>query len=200
MITLGITGRSGCGKSTVTAYFRGRGIPCADADCIARAVLEPGSPCLAPLQAAFGADLFSDGQPDRRLLADRAFSTPEGTKKLTDITHPEIIRRIQAAQTAARLAGQPLFCMDGAVLIGSAFDAACDRILVVTAPFDTSVARICARDGISAEMAARRLNAQISERALLEKADYVIRNDATSAALTAQAAALLDTLLKGTEA
>ncbi|MCI2047989.1 MAG: dephospho-CoA kinase [Faecalibacterium sp.] len=200
MMTLGITGRSGCGKSTVTAYFSGRGIPCADADRIARDVLAPGSPCLAPLEAAFGADIFVGGQLNRRLLADRAFSTPAGTKKLTEITHPEIVRRVLAAQTAARQAGSPLFCVDGAVLIGSAFEQACDRILVVTAPFDISVARICARDGISAEMAARRLHAQMAEPALLEKADYILRNDSTAAALTAQAAALLDLLLKGTKA
>ena len=42
MITLGITGRSGCGKSTVTAVFAGHGVPLADADQISREILLPG--------------------------------------------------------------------------------------------------------------------------------------------------------------
>ena len=51
-------------------------------------------------------------------------------------------------------AGAPLFVLDGAVIVGTAAQAECDRLCVVTAPFETSVARIVARDGISAEMAA----------------------------------------------
>ncbi|MFR9067046.1 MAG: dephospho-CoA kinase [Faecalibacterium prausnitzii] len=54
--------------------------------------------------------------------------------------------------------------LDGAVIVGTAAQAECDRLCVVTAPFETSVARIVARDGISPEMAARRLNAQTPER------------------------------------
>ena len=72
MITVGITGRSGCGKSTVTACFAARGVPVADADQISRQVLQPGSPVLAQLAARFGGDILSgEGVLDRRLLADR---------------------------------------------------------------------------------------------------------------------------------
>ena len=49
MMTLGITGRSGCGKSTVTAVFAARGIPLADADQLSREILLPGSPLLPQL-------------------------------------------------------------------------------------------------------------------------------------------------------
>ena len=53
MITLGITGRSGCGKSTVTAVFAGHGVPLADADQISREILLPGSPLLPALNGTF---------------------------------------------------------------------------------------------------------------------------------------------------
>ena len=52
MMTLGITGRSGCGKSTVTAVFAARGIPLADADQLSREILLPGSPLLPRLSAS----------------------------------------------------------------------------------------------------------------------------------------------------
>ena len=50
MRVIGITGRSGCGKSTVTKLYASKGYPCIDADLIAREVRQPGSPCLARLQ------------------------------------------------------------------------------------------------------------------------------------------------------
>ena len=188
MITLGITGRSGCGKSTVTAVFAGHGVPLADADQISRVILLPDSPLLPALAERFGADILKgDGTLDRRLLADRAFATPEGKASLDSLTHPEIVRRIRAAKQAAQAAGAPLFVLDGAVIVGTAAQAECDRLCVVTAPFETSVARIVARDGIAPEMAFRRLNAQTPEAELTAQADYVLHNDADLAALQAAA-------------
>ena len=123
MMTVGITGRSGCGKSTVTACFAAHGVPVADADQISRQVLQPGSPVLAQLAARFGGDILrGDGVLDRRLLADRAFATPEGKAALDAITHPAIVRQIEAARQAALQAGSPLFVIDGAVLVGSVID------------------------------------------------------------------------------
>ena len=195
MITLGITGRSGCGKSTVTAVFAGHGVPLADADQISREILLPGSPLLPALAERFGADILkADGTLDRRLLADRAFASPEGKAALDRLTHPEIVRRIRAAKQAAQAAGAPLFVLDGAVIVGTAAQAECDRLCVVTAPFETSVARIVARDGIAPEMAARRLNAQTPEAVLTAQADYILHNDAGLDALQEAAARLCETL------
>ena len=196
MITVGITGRSGCGKSTVTACFAARGVPVADADQISRQVLQPGSPVLAQLAARFGGDILSgEGVLDRRLLADRAFATPEGKADLDAITHPAIVRRIEAARQAAQAAGSPLFVIDGAVLVGSVIDGIWDRLIVVTAPYEVSVARIVVRDGIRPEMARRRLDAQLPEAALAARADIVLANDGTQEQLRRQAGALAARLL-----
>ena len=196
MITVGITGRSGCGKSTVTACFAARGVPVADADQISRQVLQPGSPVLAQLAARFGGDILSgEGVLNRRLLADRAFATPEGKADLDAITHPAIVRRIEAARQAAQAAGSPLFVIDGAVLVGSVIDGIWDRLIVVTAPYEVSVARIVARDGIRPEMARRRLDAQLPEAALAARADIVLANDGTQEQLRRQAGALVARLL-----
>ncbi len=192
MKTIGITGRSGCGKSTVSVCYRQLGYPLADADVIARQVLEPGSPCLEQLTRRFGTDILDeDGQLRRRLLADRAFATPEGTKALTNITHPEILRRVLALRDAAAQSGAKLFFLDGAVLVGSLFETYCDQLILVTAPFAVSVERICQRDGISPEMAQRRLNAQLPEETLREKADFVLVNDQTPEHLLTQAQEIL---------
>ena len=124
MQIIGITGRSGCGKSTLTDSIRAAGLRCVDADQVAREVLLPGSPCIVQLQQEFGADIVDEaGQVRRRLLADRAFATPQGTARLTAITQPEIYHRLDLAMAEARQAGEKLFFVDGAVIVGTPFQS-----------------------------------------------------------------------------
>ena len=101
MQIIGITGRSGCGKSTLTDSIRAAGFRCVDADQVAREVLLPGSPCIVQLQQEFGADIVDEaGQVRRRLLADRAFATPQGTARLTAISF-WLPRRMKPACSAS---------------------------------------------------------------------------------------------------
>lgn len=197
MKIIGITGRSGCGKSTLTALLRAEHLPCADADELARAVLLPGSPCIPRLQAVFGADIAdAAGQVRRRLLADRAFATPQGTAALTSITQPEIYRRLDAAIADAEKDGAELFFVDGAVIVGTPFRQRCAMLVVVTAPYDASVQRICARDGIAPEMARRRLDAQLPEARLCAEADFILANDGTAEQMQTKCQVLLQALRK----
>ena len=197
MKIVGITGRSGGGKSSATKFLAQQGYPCIDADQVAREVMLPGSPCLARLQEAFGADILDEtGALRRRLLADRAFATPEGTRLLTELTQPEILRRIEADLQCAQAAGAELAFVDGAVIVGSPFQARCDELVLITAPYEVSVQRICARDGIAPEMARRRLDAQTPLEQLRAAATVEIANDGTPQQLQARIRELLQTLRK----
>jgi len=192
MRIIGITGRSGSGKSTLTDLIRAKGLPCADADAVARDALQPDSSCIAPLRQAFGADITDEqGRVRRRLLADRAFATPRGTALLTQITQPEIYRRLDAAIARAREAGERLFFVDGAVIVGTPFQGRCSHLVLVAAPYEDSVRRICARDGITPEMARRRLDAQTPEAELRAAADHIIENNGTLQQLEQQCARIL---------
>ena len=196
MKIIGITGRSGCGKSSATNFLREQGYPCIDADLVAREVLLPGSACISQLQALFGADIADEhGQVRRRLLADRAFATPEGTRRLTDITHPAIIRELLDGVAAAQSTGVPFVFVDGAVIVGEAFEQYCDAIIVVTAPEREAVSRIVLRDGISKQAARMRLAAQTPEDVLRAAADYIIANTGDGRHLRAAAQAVLERLL-----
>ena len=197
MKIVGITGRSGCGKSSATKFLAGQGYPCIDADLIARQILLPGSPCLAALRERFGDDILdTNGTLQRRLLADRAFATPEGTRALTDITQPEILRRIEEELTIARASGAAIAFVDGAVIVGTPFQARCDALLLITAPYEISVARICTRDNISPEMARRRLDAQTPLETLRAAATREIVNDGAPEQLEAKIREILQALEK----
>lgn len=195
MKIIGITGRSGCGKSSATKFLAQQGYPCIDADLIAREVLLPGSPCLAALQAHFGEDILDEtGALRRRLLADRAFATPEGTRTLTEITQPEILRRIEESLAQAKESGAAMAFVDGAVIVGTPFEARCDELVLITAPYERSVERICARDGIAPEMARRRLDAQTPLETLRAAATTEIVNDGTTQELQTRIKAYLQSL------
>ena len=196
MKIIGITGRSGCGKSSVTKFLAAQGYPCIDADRIAREVLQ-GSPCLPVLQERFGSDILDEqGELRRRLLADRAFATPEGTRFLTETTQPEILRQIESRLEQAAASGAPFTFVDGAVIVGTPFEARCDHLLLVTAPYESSVQRICARDGITPEMARRRLDAQTPLETLRAAATAEIVNDGSLFQLENQIKAFLRSLRK----
>ena len=80
MKVIAITGRSGSGKSTVSAYYGSLGYPVLDADRTAREVTRPGGPCLAQLCDAFGSDiLLPDGTLDREMcIRDRCVRCAAG--------------------------------------------------------------------------------------------------------------------------
>lgn len=186
---MGLTGRSGCGKSTVSRLLREWGAPVCDADRVAREVLRPGSPCLPALCAEFGADILDEhGEIIRPLLASRAFQSPDTAARLSAITHPEIIRRILSAADEAGEQGSTLFFVDGAVIVGHSLEQYCWRIAVVDADDDTAAARICARDGIPMDAARQRLAAQTPRQVLLDAACYTIENRAGEAELERAAA------------
>lgn len=186
---MGLTGRSGCGKSTVSRLLRQWGAPVCDADLVAREVLRPGSPCLPALCAEFGEDILDEqGEIIRPVLASRAFQSPDTAARLSAITHPEIIRRILSAADEAGEQGSTLFFVDGAVIVGHSLEQYCWRIAVVDADDDTAAARICARDGIPMDAARQRLAAQTPRQVLLDAACYTIENRAGEAELERAAA------------
>ena len=197
MKTVAITGRSGCGKSTVAQYCRSRGFPVLDGDAVAREVTQLGSPCLPALAKAFGADILDeDGALRRGVLAQRAFATKGDARRLTDITHPEIVRRLLAGVAQARAAGAKLVCVDGAVIVGAPFEPFCDAIIVVRAPQQVLEQRIMRRDGISRQAAQARLASQLAQEKLDAAATFLLDNTGSEQALRAQARAVLENLLK----
>ncbi len=197
MKTVAITGRSGCGKSTVAEYYRSRGFSVLDGDAVAREVTQPGSPCLPELAKAFGADILDEGGALRRgVLAQRAFATKGDARRLTDITHPEIVRRLLAGVAQARAVGAKLVFVDGAVIVGAPFEPFCDAVIVVRAPQQVLEQRIMRRDGISRQAAQARLASQPAQERLDAAATFLLDNTGSEQALRAQARAVLENLLK----
>ena len=197
MKTVAITGRSGCGKSTVAEYYRSRGFSVLDGDAVAREVTQPGSPCLPELAKAFGADILDEGRRAAPRRAGTAGICHKGdARRLTDITHPEIVRRLLAGVAQARAVGAKLVFVDGAVIVGAPFEPFCDAVIVVRAPQQVLEQRIMRRDGISRQAAQARLASQPAQERLDAAATFLLDNTGSEQALRAQARAVLESLLK----
>lgn len=175
---IGLTGGIASGKSALEREFLALGIEVADADRIAREIVEPGQPALEAVTAHFGTALLGpDGRLDRASLRARIFADPEARKALEAILHPPIRaalhRQCLAATSPYAVAMIPLLTEAG----GRDAYPWLDRILVVDAPVDVQKSRLMQRDGIDAALAASMIGAQASRSQRLALADDIVVND-----------------------
>lgn len=185
---VGLTGPTGAGKSCVAECFREKGVPIVDADRVARQVTEPHTDCLSALCEAFGDTILNaDGTLNRRELATLAFATPENAERLNRITHPAIMAAIKQQLEDLADDGHPLAVLDAPLLYEAGADALCDRIIAVTAPAETRLSRIMARDGITREAATRRMSAQPNDEFYTREGVTVLVNNTTCEELKAKA-------------
>lgn len=173
-IVIGLTGPTGAGKSSVAKELAALGCAVVDCDRIARQVTDSCVPCLQSLAEEFGSDILKEGVLDRKLLAARAFASPEKTRKLNELTHPWILGETKAQIQAALDAGKLFVVVDAPLLFEAGVDALCDEIVAVTVPFEKRLQRIMKRDHISEELARARMAAQHPESWYEERAGKVI--------------------------
>lgn len=192
---IGLTGPTGAGKSTVAAAFRELGCAVVDADVLAReAVQDPE--CLEALCREFGSDIMSaDGALDRHLLAKRAFSSPERTERLNQITHPAITKESVRRIGELRKGGAKAVILDAPLLFESGADSLCNTTIAVTAPPETRLKRIMRRDGITEEAARERMSVQSPNEFYEKRAGYVFDGCTEYHALLGDAARLLKQIL-----
>lgn len=176
-----ISGGIGSGKSSVTRVFATHGAVTADADAIAREILEPGEPALSEVARAFGGDLLrQDGSLDRALLASRVFGgegADERVARLNAITHPLI-----EARAWSILRGAPegsLAVYDIPLLIEGDHVDRFDAVVIVDAPIEERVKRLEGR-GVAPKDARARIRAQASSQERRAIATIWIDNEGSS--------------------
>ncbi|MCG7457321.1 dephospho-CoA kinase [Corynebacterium sp. ACRPH] len=176
MITIGLTGGIGSGKSTVSSRLAELGAFIVDADLVAREIVEPGQPALAELAEAFDGVLNPDGTLNRAELARQAFATPEATEKLNAITHPRIRARTEELFKQGRESGAQVLVYDMPLLIENGEVDKVDHVLVVDAPDELRIDRLVQHRGLDEDDARRRIAAQIDRETRLNAADTVLDN------------------------
>jgi len=184
MVTVGLTGGVGSGKSTVARMLAELGALVIDADAIARDVLAPGSPGLAEVEQVFGTHVvLPDGSLDRAALAQIVFTDDAALAQLNAITHPRIAARTAELMAAAE-PGR-VVVHDVPLLIENDLASGYDIVLVVQADTAVRLDRLAHR-GMPSGEAQRRMAAQASDEQRRELAHIVLDNNGSEADLAAQ--------------
>ena len=197
MISIGLTGNVGSGKSTVAAIWKAeRGAVVIDADKIGRSVVQPGSRCLDRLVQRFGEEiLLPDGSLNRRKMAEIAFSDTENREALNSILHPEIIREINDQLRQARSQGAGAVVVDAALIFEFYLNRCLDVVVAVDAPRETKIQRMLAKGTMDRETLEQMLEVQLPPQELKAKADHFLDNTADQESLKKSALELFDRLL-----
>ena len=178
---IGITGGTGCGKTTALNAIRELGGLVLDCDAIYHELLKTDPGLLAAIDARFPG-VVADGQLQRKKLGAIVFSDPQALRDLNAITHAaikaEVVRRLENAPALAAI--------DAIELFDSGLADLCDATVAVTAPVEDRVVRLMARDGICEEYARARIAAQKSEEWFRRKCGHVLENNGKLDALATE--------------
>lgn len=168
---LGITGGSGCGKTTLLSQVQTLGGLVLDCDEIYHRLLREDEELLRAIGARFPGTV-SEGTLQRKKLGHLVFSDPKALEDLNRITHTAVKQEVLRL-----LEGNPkLAAIDAIALFEGGLGELCDLTVAVTAPREDRVLRLMARDGIPREYAEKRLDAQHSDAWFRERCDYVLEN------------------------
>lgn len=184
VIRVGLTGGIASGKSVVAAALARRGAVVIDADVLAREVVELGTPGLAAVVERFGTDVLDGDRLDRARLGAIVFADAAARRDLEAIIHPAVRARAAERERAAPADAVVVHVIPLLVETGQQHDF--DRIVVVDVDPETQVARLTARDGLSADAAQARLAAQASGGQRRAVADVVLDNRSDVASLDRQ--------------
>jgi dephospho-CoA kinase len=182
MLRVGLTGGIGSGKSEVARRLAAQGAVVIDADAIARDVVAPGTPGLAEVVGAFGAEvLLADGSLDRPRLGDIVFADPGQLTRLNGIVHPLVAARSQELEQAA--GPRSIVVHDVPLITENKLAGRYDLVVVVDVPPRVQLDRLVRYRGMSREQAQARMAAQASRADRLAIAAIVIENSGSIAEL-----------------
>ncbi|OLN32824.1 dephospho-CoA kinase [Desulfosporosinus metallidurans] len=177
MLTIGLTGGIGSGKSTVAQWFKQQGVPVMDADKTVHHLLQSDSSTISKLVREFGSEILGEnGEINRVELGRRVFKEGDARKRLERIVHPRVIECMNSERDVQRSLGAKVCVWDVPLLFETGFDQFVDVVWVVWVPRDLQIKRVLARDKLRQDEVEARIAAQQSLDEKRKQADVVIDN------------------------
>lgn len=177
---IGITGGTGCGKTTALNVLKEKGAMILDCDEIYHRLTERSEGLHRELTARFG-PVFDGNRLDRKALGAVVFSDPAALRDLNAITHKYVEDELTWLVTEFAKNGGTLAAIDAIGLLDIEHGKRTAFNVAVTAPTEARIERLMRREGISREYALQRIGAQKSNEYFAERCDFVLENTGTMA-------------------
>lgn len=178
MTVVGITGGTGCGKTTALSVLRDMGARIIDCDAVYHELLSTDTAMLDEIEEHFPGTL-TDGRLDRKALGRIVFNNDDRLAVLSRITHRYVGREVRRILREHAINGAALAAIDAIALIESGLADMCDITFAVTADREDRIHRIMARDGIDRAYAEMRINAQKPDAFFAQSCTHLLQNDMT---------------------
>ena len=186
---IGITGGTGCGKTTLLRQIEGMGGLILDCDAIYHQLLKTDETLLNALESRFPGTV-TGGSLDRKKLGSIVFSDPSALSDLNRITHSAV-----KAEVLKALEQKPkLAAIDAIALHEGGLAELCDVTVAVTAPEAARIARLMERDGITEDYAKARIRAQHDDAWYRSQCSHALENAGDPSQFAGKCLAFLESL------
>lgn len=191
MITIGLTGSIGMGKSTTSKLFEDEGVAVCDSDAVVHQLYLDEA--VEPIEKAFPG-VVENGEVNRKILGDLLRENPANFTVLEEIVHPLVRKRQAAFLQSSREAGFDFALLDIPLLFETGAENRVDAIVVVTCAPEIQKQRVMDRPGMTEEKLQMILARQMPDQEKRRRADYIIDTSNGIADARVQVKAILDKL------
>lgn len=173
---LGLTGGIGTGKSTVAKMLREKNIPVVDTDSISKEIIEYPE-IIEKIKAEISSKIFNnENKLDRKKLSEIVFENKDKLKKLNEIMHPVILKKMWEEVEKLKK-DYKVIVVDIPLLFEINMENEVDKVLLIYSSKEIQIERIMNRDGRTREEAIKIINSQMPLYKKREKSDYIIQNN-----------------------